>query len=627
MSIDPPSSNLTLGDQTSQYVQLQLFRTSHRMKLELSCLELQLRPSLREGALVSTDAHSTKYNLEVINSLHNDLLTGIRWCEKLIQKFQRDNTQSASTSTEPVPSAATSKSPLSESHTQRKQFRRTSATEQDNLTPDLTYEITSFIQNIQSSRYSRLAGAGRRQRGQRKSANEQHGIELEHKIGGTRVVGSMKEEYPEQSFEMFDTLYEDLQKTDSLDDTALVEKDLGEVFYEVDAEEGQKRVLDDSPGNGEVLPPSHPSKRIRGGNPRPSKFLGEHLACPFAKADPISYPSCVTIGRMAFSGVKEHCKLNHFNKILPNDVRAARTWNELFVCCIPNWGRKPYPNSRLNMTEPLKPSAPRTNVTSAPNSMDPTNTPYTPALVNFQGNALPYTSSYMIPQQGKGIDENYFGNNATTMDNSNFHQIQDLRTDPSLHDIYPSSVSPHERTYLPGSGPRPETLNHLNTATPPQAIPTPLLQWDSQNGNLLSEELLSGSAGYYPNNMTSPYFGFPQTGLKNNDFGHTSYTLQQQNNQFSAFSPVGIHAINNNTTGNFPGSMPPQPETPLSMHLIRPSPHSLQRGLAENMPSEITTPGPTPSGTQDSLFLYEDVFLPRSHVNGNWQSFGVKKPE
>ncbi|KAK6496254.1 hypothetical protein TWF481_002279 [Arthrobotrys musiformis] len=79
--------------------------------------------------------------------------------------------------------------------------------------------------------------------------------------------------------------------------------------------------------------------------PPPSKKMAidmirdvlRRLACPFARGRPDEHQGCQMINRQSLSGVKEHVKRKHFNKVLPAKVRAAKNWNEVFLYCNQNW--------------------------------------------------------------------------------------------------------------------------------------------------------------------------------------------------------------------------------------------------------------------------------------------------
>lgn len=109
--------------------------------------------------------------------------------------------------------------------------------------------------------------------------------------------------------------------------------------------EGQKRkrAVDEDEENEDANPP--PSKRIDRNSPEP-QTLRLALACPFAKADPgrNEHARCLFIRRKNLSGIKEHLKRCHFGNTLPRDIRAARSWDEVFDICNPNWHPTERPN-------------------------------------------------------------------------------------------------------------------------------------------------------------------------------------------------------------------------------------------------------------------------------------------
>ncbi|KAK6523583.1 hypothetical protein TWF281_001564 [Arthrobotrys megalospora] len=97
---------------------------------------------------------------------------------------------------------------------------------------------------------------------------------------------------------------------------------------------------------------------------RPSNLrsLGRRYACPFAKAHPDNHVTCWTINRQNLAGVKEHLKRFHFGGTLPSDIRAARTWDDVFDCIAPDWGSRPRPSPYVDMLDifqrSVRPSGP-----------------------------------------------------------------------------------------------------------------------------------------------------------------------------------------------------------------------------------------------------------------------------
>ncbi|KAK6508566.1 hypothetical protein TWF506_010651 [Arthrobotrys conoides] len=99
-------------------------------------------------------------------------------------------------------------------------------------------------------------------------------------------------------------------------------------------EQKRKRAIDEDEENDDADPP--PSKRVDRNSPEPPN-LRLALACPFAKADRHEHVYCLFIRRKNLSGIKEHLKRNHFGNQLPVDIRAAKTWDDLFDICNPYW--------------------------------------------------------------------------------------------------------------------------------------------------------------------------------------------------------------------------------------------------------------------------------------------------
>ncbi|EPS35652.1 hypothetical protein H072_10936 [Dactylellina haptotyla CBS 200.50] len=82
-----------------------------------------------------------------------------------------------------------------------------------------------------------------------------------------------------------------------------------------------------------------------------TRSLNGRLACPFAKADPNLYLSCVSIGRKNLPGVKEHVRRNHFNTSNPPGLLAAKNWKAVFDFCNPSWPPREYPSPYVDMRE------------------------------------------------------------------------------------------------------------------------------------------------------------------------------------------------------------------------------------------------------------------------------------
>ncbi|KAF3190408.1 hypothetical protein TWF225_002169 [Orbilia oligospora] len=131
--------------------------------------------------------------------------------------------------------------------------------------------------------------------------------------------------YPEGSSKM----YENQRKKSSGNASGYV-RDKGREDYK------RKRAVDEDEENEDANPP--PSKRVNRNSPEP-QALRLALACPFAKADvdKNEHAYCLFIRRKNLSGIKEHLKRNHFGNKLPVDVRAAKTWDDVFDICNPHW--------------------------------------------------------------------------------------------------------------------------------------------------------------------------------------------------------------------------------------------------------------------------------------------------
>ncbi|KAK6498943.1 hypothetical protein TWF481_011514 [Arthrobotrys musiformis] len=113
--------------------------------------------------------------------------------------------------------------------------------------------------------------------------------------------------------------------------------------------DGHKKKRKDDDDSEESEGSRRPNNRPR----RPSnlKSLGKRYACPFAKANPDNHVTCWTINRQNLAGVKEHLKRFHFGGTLPSDIRAARTWDDVFDCIAPDWGNNPRPSPYVDMLD------------------------------------------------------------------------------------------------------------------------------------------------------------------------------------------------------------------------------------------------------------------------------------
>ncbi|RVD87844.1 uncharacterized protein DFL_002051 [Arthrobotrys flagrans] len=113
--------------------------------------------------------------------------------------------------------------------------------------------------------------------------------------------------------------------------------------------DGHKKKRRDDDDSEESEGSRRPNNRRR----RPSnlKSLGKRYACPFAKANPDNHVTCWTINRQNLAGVKEHLKRFHFGGTLPSDIRAARTWDDVFDCIAPDWGNNPRPSPYVDMLD------------------------------------------------------------------------------------------------------------------------------------------------------------------------------------------------------------------------------------------------------------------------------------
>ncbi|KAK6512469.1 hypothetical protein TWF481_001355 [Arthrobotrys musiformis] len=174
----------------------------------------------------------------------------------------------------------------------------------------------------------------------------------------------------------------------------------------------RKRGVDEDEENEDSNPP--PSKRIDRDGPGASS-LRQPLACPFAKADRNEHAGCIFIRRKNLSGIKEHLKRNHFDGALPNDIRAARSWNEVFDICNPEWHptRRPSPYleavSRRSLASSSKSSA-SSIISNPPENSSALQTPVDIGYQNtYDGAELrspPLSNDAVSPKPGNGVVEN-----------------------------------------------------------------------------------------------------------------------------------------------------------------------------------------------------------------------------
>ncbi|KAK6352321.1 hypothetical protein TWF730_009151 [Orbilia blumenaviensis] len=113
--------------------------------------------------------------------------------------------------------------------------------------------------------------------------------------------------------------------------------------------DGNKKKRKDDDDSEESEGSRRPNNRRRGTNNL--KSLGKRYACPFAKSHPDNHVTCWTINRQNLAGVKEHLKRFHFGGTLPSDIRAARTWDDVFDCIAPDWGNRPRPTPYVDMLD------------------------------------------------------------------------------------------------------------------------------------------------------------------------------------------------------------------------------------------------------------------------------------
>ncbi|KAK6502386.1 hypothetical protein TWF506_002966 [Arthrobotrys conoides] len=96
----------------------------------------------------------------------------------------------------------------------------------------------------------------------------------------------------------------------------------------------KKRKMEDDPNENGNNPDRPPPKKMAVDMIRD---ILRRFACPFAVGRPDEHPGCQMINRQNLSGLKEHVKRKHFKNVLPNEIRIAKSWNEVFLHCNQPW--------------------------------------------------------------------------------------------------------------------------------------------------------------------------------------------------------------------------------------------------------------------------------------------------
>ncbi|KAK6513790.1 hypothetical protein TWF506_008226 [Arthrobotrys conoides] len=147
---------------------------------------------------------------------------------------------------------------------------------------------------------------------------------------------------------------------------------------------------------------SEGSRRPNNRPRRPSnlKSLGKRYACPFAKANPDNHVTCWTINRQNLAGVKEHLKRFHFGGTLPSDIRAARTWDDVFDCIAPDWGNNPRPSPYVDMLDIFQRSVRPPANSAGPSAMEGVQHQYRPSFAppDYPPH-LRYPQQSILPQE------------------------------------------------------------------------------------------------------------------------------------------------------------------------------------------------------------------------------------
>ncbi|KAF3905828.1 hypothetical protein AA313_de0206422 [Arthrobotrys entomopaga] len=538
---------------------LDLFSILEYIKAKISNIES--RP-LHGPVALPLGSHPNTGDLDqTLKDLHDIVSKVIKLREYLTQEPEKSNAQAVSTQTG---LATTFSPPSNELDTEKEQFLKPSAKEPGKDKPDSidAQDITSFLDNVQNRKNRALVRAGMLEHGV--AANEQQ---------IARQKASDKNSYASNW-----------------------------TFKDGTEEGHQKRALK---GDEDILPGS---KRIKGN----FKLHGGHLACPFAKANPAAHTECLTIGRKNLSGIKEHCKRNHYNNKLPDDIRAAKTWIDVFRCCNKDWDPDYYPSPYLDIANPLGSATPGIHETFVSNSTAPVLTYPTPTLAGSQANARVYPPQNTKVQGLEGIKAKGIGNITTTLTNPVFQQTQGSRVQPSGNSFYPDPAAIQGSVHSQG-------LGFGTVQPPPQMIPMDSPHWNLQNGNGMpniymdNEDItLSGFTDLDSENLAGSNFD-PLSSQPDNSL--MSYTLQQQiNNQFNPYSMLSILAPDNSTLGGHLSYAPSQsplsaPTIPMSRTFTStPSETTTTIGL-EPMKFYLYVSGPPVASTSekpdDKVFVFE----------------------
>ncbi|KAF3924404.1 hypothetical protein AA313_de0205690 [Arthrobotrys entomopaga] len=178
-------------------------------------------------------------------------------------------------------------------------------------------------------------------------------------------------------------------------------------------------------------------------NRRPSNLrsLGRRYACPFAKAEPDTNVTCWTINRQNLAGVKEHLKRFHFGGLLPSDIRAARTWDEVFDVIAPDWGNRPRPSPYVDMLDIFQRSVRQSPLVSNSTSSAPSLAPESALSPTAGWATLPLQQPHTT-SPGLSI------NPQTTTGLGDFGQLSPDTLGPGAYGmglLYPSGQQPFQR--------------------------------------------------------------------------------------------------------------------------------------------------------------------------------------
>ncbi|EWC48925.1 hypothetical protein DRE_00230 [Drechslerella stenobrocha 248] len=211
--------------------------------------------------------------------------------------------------------------------------------------------------------------------------------------------------------------------------------------------------------------------------------LWKNLACPFAKGQPDKYANCSLVNRKNLTGVREHLKRKHLDSIVPQKLKEARTWAEIFMHCNPNWplSTHPIPSPNYNPYEVFKTSvnaheqnqAWSTSRNLRPNITPTTSSPNSP-LAGLQTSGITITADIgdtqlVIPDDLQDLDHQIsLGLAASLPQVTQLGPIDDL----PLHALF---TGMSEFLQSLGTQPDPDRTSYPSEKPPEQILSSPSL--------------------------------------------------------------------------------------------------------------------------------------------------------